>query len=107
MRTKEEVLPGRYRDPVTRNGSAKVDGLTATLADLVCWFVFYLERCEDEQTDLEIADELSQLIGTALRRMSPADRLRFLEHAAERATSSKVADYQDFLLELAEKLGLE
>jgi hypothetical protein len=102
------VLVERYRDRVTRTApSPRTDGLTATLADLVCWFVFYLERCEEDETDLEVADELSQLIAATLRAMAAADRLRFLEHAAERAATATIPDYQDFLLELAEKMGLE
>ncbi len=84
-----------------------LDGLTGALADIVCWLVFYLQRCEDEEVDLEVADELSRVLGQALRGLGVSDRLRFLEHAATRASESTVVDYQQFLVELAETLGLE
>jgi len=35
------------------------------------------------------------------------DRLRFVEHAAARSSTSKVANYQEFLIGIAESLGLE
>jgi len=84
-----------------------LDGLAGALSDLVCWMVFYFQRCEDDEVDLEVADELSRVIGDALRRLPMADRLRFLEHATSRAATSTVPDYHDFLVELAETLGLE
>jgi hypothetical protein len=91
---------------VTANASdARLDGLTASLAEVVCWTIFYLERAAD--TDAEVAAELVEMIGARLRDMAVADRVRFLEHAATRATTSMTPAFQDFLLELAEKLGLE
>ena len=82
-------------------------GLTGALADIVCWMAFYLHQCEDDEVDLEVADELAQVLGTALRSLPVSERLRFLEHASSRASSSTVGDYQHFLLGLAETLGLE
>jgi len=111
MASGEEVQPSRYRDAVTGTHAAPVpdrlEGLSAALADVVCWMVFYLQHCEEDEVDPEIADELSAVIASSLRRLSVSERLRFLEHASARAASSRVADYQDFLLELAEALGLE
>ena len=84
-----------------------LDGLTGVLADLVCWMTFYLQQCEDDEVDLEVAEELTRVLGDALRALPVTDRLRFLEHAAARSSSSKVADYRQFLIGLAESLGLE
>jgi hypothetical protein len=84
-----------------------LEGLAAALADIVCWMVFYLQRCSAEEVTLEVADDLQQVVGEALRRLPPADRLAFLEHAFGRAESSKIYEYQGFLLELAETMGLE
>ncbi len=84
-----------------------MEGLAAALADIVCWILFYLERCEADEIDVDVAAQLSDVVAATLRRQPVADRLAFLEHAARRATSTAVADYQSFLLELAETLGLE
>jgi hypothetical protein len=86
---------------------AALTGLTGALADIVCWLVFYLQRCEDEEVDLEVADELSRMLASALRELPVGDRLRFLDHAAARAATSTIADYQQFLVSVAETLGLE
>jgi hypothetical protein len=92
---------------MTAGTPATLNGLSASLADLVCWMVFYLERCSPDEMDLDIAESLQQLIADALRDLPVADRLTFLEHATNRAQASSVPDYQDFLLDLAETLGLE
>ena len=95
---------------MTAKGPAATEalgGLTGALADIVCWMAFYLHQCEDDEVDLEVADELAQVLATALRGLPVNERLRFLEHAATRASNSTVADYQHFLLGLAETLGLE
>ena len=84
-----------------------LDGLTGALADIVCWMAFYLHECEDEEVDLEVADELTRMLGEALRRLPVKERLRFVEHAAARSATSKVANYQEFLIGIAESLGLE
>ena len=81
--------------------------MPAALADIVCWLVFFLERCTQEEVDSDVADELQAMIGDALRRLPVSDRLAFLQHASERATTSSVEDYHHFLIELAETLGLE
>ncbi|HEY2428636.1 MAG TPA: hypothetical protein VGI06_06880 [Acidimicrobiales bacterium] len=85
----------------------RLEGLSAALADVVCWMVFYLQHCQDDEVDPEVADELSSVIASSLRRLPVHSRLLFLEHASGRAGSSGIADYQEFLLELAETLGLE
>jgi hypothetical protein len=82
-------------------------GLTGTLADIVCWMAFYPHQCEDDEVDLEVADELAGVLATTLRNLPVSERLRFLDHASGRASSSSVGDYQHFLLGLAETLGLE
>jgi hypothetical protein len=87
--------------------SSGLDGLPAALADIVCWMVFYLQHCQDDEVDLEVAEELSSVIASSLRRLPVSDRLLFLDHASARAAGSRVVDYQEFLLELAETLGLE
>ena len=95
---------------MTAEGQATTEtlgGLTGALADIVCWMAFYLHQCEDDEVDLEVADELAQVLGTALQSLPVSDRLRFLEHASSRASSSTVEDYQHFLRGLAETLGLE
>jgi hypothetical protein len=84
-----------------------LDGLTGVLADLVCWMAFYLQQCEDDEVDLEVAEELTRVLGDTLRAMPVTDRLRFLEHAAARSSSANVADYRQFLISLAESFGLE
>jgi hypothetical protein len=84
-----------------------LDGLTGVLADLVCWMAFYLQQCEDDEVDLEVAEELTRVLGDTLRAMPVTDRLRFLEHAAVRSSSATVADYRQFLIGLAESFGLE
>jgi hypothetical protein len=102
-----------YLDGVTasservRRAPAALDPLTSALGDIVCWLVFYLHQCEDDEVDLEVADELSTMVGERLKTLTVGDRLRFLEHAALRANDSRVDDYQEFLMELAETLGLE
>jgi hypothetical protein len=95
---------------VTGKGQATTEalgGLTGALADIVCWMAFYLHQCEDDEVDLEVADELAQVLAEALRGLPVSERLRFLEHASSRASSSTVEDYQHFLRGLAETLGLE
>lgn len=84
-----------------------LDGLTGALADIVCGMAFYLHQCEDDEVDLEVAEELSTVLARTLRALPVAERLRFLDHAATRAATSTVPDYQRFLLGLAETLGLE
>lgn len=84
-----------------------LEGLPAALADIVCWVVFFLERCSPEEVNLEVADELQRVIGDALRQLPVNDRLAFLQHATERAVGSSIDEYQEFLLELAETMGLE
>jgi len=89
------------------DGRAALDGLGAALADIVCWVVFFLQHADEAEVDPAVADELVRVVGGALGRLPVADRLLFLEHATARSGSSSVTDYQDFLLELAETLGLE
>ena len=84
-----------------------LEGLQGALADIVCWMAFYFHQCEDDEVDLEVADELSRVLAATLRELPVGDRLRFLEHAAERAATSSVPDYRRFLIGLAETLGLE
>jgi hypothetical protein len=84
-----------------------LDGLPATLADIVCWLVFYLQRSTDDEIDETVAEELQEVIAGSLRLLPVWDRIEFLEHAARRAATSQIPDYQDFLLDLAESLGIE
>ena len=102
--------PG-YREAVTAKRTTAeapaLDGLAASLADIVCWLVFYLQRCSSDELDLDVAESLLKLVSDALRRLPVTERLVFLEHATTRAEGSSVADYQDFLLDLAETMGLE
>ena len=84
-----------------------LEGLPASLADIVCWLVFYLQRCDPAELDLDVADSLLTLIGDALRKLPVDERLLFLSYATSRASASSVPDYQDFLLDLAETMGLE
>jgi hypothetical protein len=98
--------------PASRAGAAAgsragLEGLPAALADIVCWTVFYLQRCDDQDIDDAVAEELRDVIASALGRLAPMERVAFLQHAAERASDSKIPDYQDFLLEVAELLGIE
>jgi hypothetical protein len=86
---------------------AELTGLTESLADIVCWIAFYLERCSADEINLQVADELHHVIAGALRRLSVSDRLAFLQHATSRGEASEVMEYQAFLLELAETMGLE
>jgi hypothetical protein len=95
---------------VTGDGPAPteaLDGLAGALADIVCWMAFYLDQCEDDEVDLEVADELSRVLAAVLRELPVGERLRFLEHASVRASTSTVPDYQRFLVGLAETLGIE
>ncbi len=87
--------------------SGPLQGLAASLADIVCWILFYLDHCEADEIDVDVASQLSEVVAGTLRRQTVADRLAFLEHAARRATMTEVEEYQVFLLELAETLGLE
>jgi hypothetical protein len=84
-----------------------LEGLLGALADIVCWMAFYFHQCEDDEVDLEVAEELSKVLGGALRTLPVRERLRFLEHASVRASTSEVADYKGFLVGLAETLGIE
>jgi hypothetical protein len=84
-----------------------LDGLPGTLADIVCWLVFYLQRSSEEEIDTTVAHELLDVIAASLRLLPVWDRIDFLQHAASRAATSQVTDYQEFLLELAEDLGIE
>ncbi|MHB8466127.1 MAG: hypothetical protein ACYDH6_17355 [Acidimicrobiales bacterium] len=101
------MTPKRGAEPAPAPEPEALEGLTATLADVVCWFVFYLERCTPDELDLDVAQSLLNLATDALRTLSVPERLTFLEHASARAQESKVPEYQDFLLDLAETLGLE
>jgi hypothetical protein len=92
---------------VTTTEEAGLETLPAALADIVCWLVFFLQRCSEDEVDPDVAEELQRMIGDALRKLPVADRLAFLEHAAQRASGSSVEDYHHFLIELAETLGLE
>jgi len=106
----EEVQGPGYRDRVTGKRAAPaagLEGLPAALADIVCWLVFYLERCDEDEVDAGVAQVLHDVVGDGLRRLPVSDRIDFLQHAAGRAASSQILDYQDFLLELAESLGIE
>lgn len=85
----------------------RLDPLAATLADVVCWLVFYLDSAGEDELKPDVASNLSELIADKLRELSVSDRLLFLEHAANRARASTVHDYQMFLLDMAETLGLE
>jgi len=58
-------------------------------------------------TNPDVAEELQDVIASRLRLLPVWDRIDFLEHAARRASTSQIPDYQDFLLELAESLGIE
>ena len=94
----------RARRPTPTPG---LEGLEAALADVVCWLVFYLQRAGEDEVDPEVATELLEVVGDALGRLPVADRLRFLHHAANRSVESSVEAYQNFLLDVAESLGLE
>jgi hypothetical protein len=95
------------RNSAKAEKGAGLEALPAALADIVCWMVFYLQRCSPEEVNLEVADELQRVIGDALRRLPVNDRLTFLQHASDRADVSSIDEYQGFLLELAETMGLE
>jgi hypothetical protein len=93
---------------VTTTGApASLSGLPATLADIVLWTVFTLQGCTDDEIDAQLSTELQNVIGDTLRGLAVSDRLTLLEHAGRRAEKSKVADYQRFLVDLAETMGLE
>ena len=100
-------MQGGRNPRATPRARAPLDGLPAALADVVCWILYYLDRCAEEEIDADVASQLSEVVAATLRRQPVEDRVAFLEHAARRATSTEVADYQGFLLELAETLGLE
>jgi hypothetical protein len=84
-----------------------LDGLPAVLADLVCWIVFFLQASEGAEVDEAVAAEVVEVIAAKLRALPVSERLLFLEHASARAATSSVLPYRDFLLEMAEALGLE
>jgi hypothetical protein len=92
---------------VTTNRKGELDELSSSLADIVCWMTFYLQRCSPDELDLDVASALLELITGSLRDLPPTDRLTFLQHAANRAHDLDEPVYQDFLLDLAETMGLE
>ena len=106
------MTPSRSRStatpaPASPPADAGLTGVAASLADVVCWLVFYLQRSSSEEIDLEVAETLLRMVADRLRAMPPAERVAFLEHATTLAETSAVGDYQDFLLDLAETMGLE
>jgi len=82
-------------------------GLPAALADVVCWTMFTLHAGRGDEIDADMVDELTVVIAATLQRLAVADRLAFLDYAAQRAFGSSVPAYREFLLGLAETFGLE